>query len=95
MSASQDSVNVGLLATLGIGGLVFTYAVVLALQWLYLHGQQREQAEKVLAVPNQAKIELVQQGQERLSGYGWVDRENGLVHIPIEEAQRRLLEGAR
>jgi hypothetical protein len=49
----------------------------------------------VLAVPNQAKLELLEAGQEHLSGYGWVDRENGLVHIPIEEAQRRLLEGAR
>lgn len=25
-----------------------------------------------------------------LSSYGWVDRENGLVHIPIEEAMKRL-----
>jgi hypothetical protein len=95
MAASQDSVNVGLLGTLGIAGLVFTYATVLALQWLYLHGQQREQAEKVLAVPHKAKQELVAAGQQRLSEYGWVDRETGQVHIPLAEAQRLLLEGAR
>jgi hypothetical protein len=28
--------------------------------------------------------------QARLSSYGWVDRGRGIVHIPIEEAMRRL-----
>ncbi len=28
----------------------------------------------------------------RLNSYGWVDRDNGIVHIPIEEAMRLLLE---
>ena len=27
----------------------------------------------------------------RINGYGWVDQRNGVVHIPIEEAKRRLL----
>lgn len=32
---------------------------------------------------------------KRLESYGWVDREAGVVHIPIEEAMRRLLSGER
>jgi hypothetical protein len=29
---------------------------------------------------------------QRLSGYGWVDKEAGVVHIPIEEAMRLTVE---
>jgi hypothetical protein len=28
--------------------------------------------------------------QARLTSYGWVDRTHGVVHIPIDEAMRRL-----
>jgi hypothetical protein len=30
--------------------------------------------------------------ERRLQGYGWVDKENGVVHIPIEEAMRLAIE---
>jgi hypothetical protein len=29
---------------------------------------------------------------ERINTYGWVDREAGTVHIPIDEAKKRLIE---
>jgi hypothetical protein len=31
----------------------------------------------------------------RLQSYGWVDREKGLVHVPIDEAMERTLRGER
>lgn len=30
---------------------------------------------------------------ERLHGYGWVDRDAGVVHIPIEQAIERIVSG--
>jgi hypothetical protein len=30
--------------------------------------------------------------EQRLASYGWVDRGAGLVHIPIDEAMRRIAE---
>lgn len=30
--------------------------------------------------------------EKRLNGYYWVDRKNGIVHIPIEQAMRKLAE---
>jgi hypothetical protein len=33
--------------------------------------------------------------RERLESYGWVDREAGVVHIPIAEAMRLVASGAR
>ncbi|XXF78117.1 hypothetical protein P2318_34500 [Myxococcaceae bacterium GXIMD 01537] len=34
--------------------------------------------------------------QRQLESYGWTDRDAGLIHVPVEEAKRRLLaeEGA-
>jgi len=38
-------------------------------------------------------VYLLKQGQnERLDTYGWTDRDNGLVHIPIERAMELTLE---
>jgi hypothetical protein len=34
--------------------------------------------------------EQVQQENQRLAVFGWVDREKGIVHIPIEEAMKKL-----
>ena len=31
---------------------------------------------------------------EKLSTYGWVDEEKGIVRIPIEEAMQKLIEEA-
>lgn len=33
--------------------------------------------------------------RERLDSYGWVDRQAGVVHIPIEEAMRLVASGVR
>lgn len=33
--------------------------------------------------------------EQRLESYGWTDRENGRIHIPIEEAMKQITEGAR
>jgi hypothetical protein len=30
--------------------------------------------------------------RQRLASYGWVDRDKGIAHIPIEEAMRRVAE---
>lgn len=32
---------------------------------------------------------------ERLHGWGWVDRKAGVVHMPIEEAMKRVARGER
>ncbi|MGI8811910.1 MAG: hypothetical protein ACR2IH_05205 [Pyrinomonadaceae bacterium] len=31
-----------------------------------------------------------QSENEKLNGYGWVDKQNGVVHIPIEQAMQKL-----
>jgi hypothetical protein len=45
--------------------------------------------EMVPAYPGSVQ-EQMREEDKRLAAYGWVDREKGLVHIPIEEAMKKL-----
>jgi hypothetical protein len=42
--------------------------------------------------PAAERATVVAPAGERLTTYGWVDRENGIVHIPIDQAMQRLVE---
>ena len=42
--------------------------------------------------PVEEMQQLQSEWDARLKGYGWVDQQTGAVHIPIEDAKKRLLE---
>jgi hypothetical protein len=44
------------------------------------------------ALPEATLTEIIIRDNERLTTYGWVDREAGTVRIPIDEAMRLLVE---
>lgn len=90
--------------------LLFTVATVV--QWLAMRGWEREPRAPVPAEVGRAEIGRVNQQpfeqdtraetlrrrqRERLTTYGWVDRDARLIHIPVEDAMRQVLteEGAR
>lgn len=43
---------------------------------------------------NRAQTLRAQQ-QARLGSYGWVDAQKGLVHVPVDRAMERVLQGER
>lgn len=51
----------------------------------------REAAEPRLQVNGPAELRAMREAEERaLNGYGWVDREAGIVRIPIDRAMEIL-----
>ncbi len=48
--------------------------------------------QRVFALDQRAAQKRLQQ-MERLRSYGWVDREAGVAHIPIDEAMKMYLAG--
>ncbi len=44
------------------------------------------------ASPMEEIMRLRQQEDQTLSSYGWIDRRNGVVRIPIEQAKRLILQ---
>jgi hypothetical protein len=77
----------------------------------YFHGRMEARgAIAIPPEVGQSKIGLVEQQQfglvargarsrardlERLGSFGWVDRQAGVAHIPIEEAMRLVVGGLR
>jgi hypothetical protein len=50
-------------------------------------GQDKEPPSPRLQTQPFKDVYLLKQGQnERLEAFGWTDKENGIVHIPIEQA---------
>ena len=39
-------------------------------------------------------VEMRRREHDRLTTYGWVDKQRGIVHIPIDAAKEKLLQGA-
>jgi hypothetical protein len=81
--------GLGLLLLITLGGLALLYPSA-------LHPRAEGPPEPPPPEPRLATDEMAELRQlraeetQRLAGYGWVDRAQGLVHIPIEEAMRRI-----
>jgi hypothetical protein len=46
-------------------------------------------------VEAQDLVEKRKAEDKQLNGYGWIDRDNGIVHIPIQRAMELIVEQAR
>lgn len=71
-------------------GIIALLVAVFGLEGLYYQNEQREARIK-LATPEQVDLlRLRTEQRHNLSGYQWVDREKGIVTIPIEQAMERV-----
>ncbi len=86
MAAQDDNLPMLKMVVIGASSLLGTLALVLALVGLTRRAEQQEFDRKVVQVPFAGVAEAKQEQRGRLEGYGWVDREAGQVHIPIERA---------
>jgi len=83
----------GILAT----GLLLLAASDFVRAWV-MHQVGVEQRHKVVEVVAPALADYQRQQQDLLGGYAWVDRDNGVVQLPIERAMELVAQengGAR
>ena len=85
MATQEDRVDVGKIFTIGIVGSVIAYAMVVVAQFVYFQLGEAEYRKKNSEPPN-ALASYLDQQQTELAGYGWADKDNELVQIPIEQA---------
>ena len=52
-------------------------------------------APRLQPAPQEERAAYFAEKERRLSGYGWVDRNAGIAHIPLEEAMRLAAARAR
>jgi hypothetical protein len=78
-------------ATVGIVGTILVIASVVFLQGLYESVNRREFQRKIVDEAP-AELTLLRAAQlRRLSATAWVDKQNGIVAIPIEKAMALLV----
>jgi uncharacterized iron-regulated membrane protein len=101
--------DAGALLRFALGLFLVMVAVFVSMRWVFFHFAEVQQLgpaaspfEQARALPPQPrlqpdpKVDLqhVREGQQAaLNSYGWVDRQNGTVHIPIELAMKLVLDG--
>lgn len=87
------------------GLLVFTAAICAGMLWVFfsllpaagrslpLLPEMRTEAPLLQTEPNADLQRIKARSARLLNSYGWVDRRNGIVRIPIEDAMRSLVNG--
>lgn len=89
--ARYDDVNTQNVTVIGLCGAVGTFVIIVALQVMYYQFESREMARKVLNVPQAGPESVLNDQRARLSSYGWVDRDQQVVAVPIDVAMNQVL----
>lgn len=86
-----EDVNVPLMVTLGIVAVVVVYlSITFMTAWFYKY-QQAEIERKVISQKFESLAKLEREQTEKLSSYRWVDKEKGIVAIPIDRAMELIV----
>ena len=68
----------------GVVGTLITVVVILAVQALYYRAQSLETQQKLDGPATATPVD----SRTQPGGYRWIDRENGVVGIPVEQAMK-------
>lgn len=106
MTRIRQARNLSLRAViLGAGMMVVAVALAAAIGWFYAHRLQPSRTDQATSAPRQAALPLSQSApqseyarfdQEKravLDGWGWVDRQAAIAHIPIGRAMALMTDG--
>ncbi len=89
--ARYDDLNTQNISVIGLCGAVGTFVLILGLQVMYYHYESLEMSRKVLAAPLAGPESVLNEQRNRLASYGWVDREQQIVAVPIDEAMSQVI----
>ena len=84
--ANYDDMNAPLIGVIGVVSVVLVFAFIVGVQALYYTFDQAETERKVVSIPNVEADNLIAEQEAQLQRYGWIDRSQGVVTIPIEES---------
>ena len=82
---ATDGLDTPGIVAAGVVSAVCTFVAIIALQALFLSLNERQQ-RKVAQNAIDTSESLVAEQQAKLNQYGWIDRANDVVSIPIDRA---------
>lgn len=89
--AQYNDVQTGTIGVIGAISAILTFVIIAAAQVLYYQYQSEETQRKEVDAPITSADRLVGAQTAELNSYGWVDREKGIVSLPIERAKQEVL----
>ena len=90
--ANYDDINTKLVAVVGLISVLAVIGSIVGIQTLYYNFEQSENDRKVIAVEAIDAKNLLAEQEAKLNRAGWLDRENGIVAIPIERAMELVVD---
>jgi hypothetical protein len=85
--AQQDNPTTSTTLVVGFVGAILTFVVIVALEAMYYHFEKAETQAKNADFTPASLTQLRAEQQEQLQTIGWIDREKGIVRIPIDVAK--------
>ncbi len=82
----KDDFNVTTIAAVGAISVLLTIATIFGVRALYVTYANRETQRKVIDVPTLDSDSKLAEQEAKLNRYGWSNREQGTVTIPIDRA---------
>jgi hypothetical protein len=87
-----NDTNTPMIALVGFIGAILTFALIVGLQVLYYATVEQEKVDKVIRVPTADSDSMIAEQQIKLTQYGWLDRQQSKVAIPIDRAMELVVE---
>lgn len=81
-----DGLDTPALVTSGLVAAIGTFALIVALQVVYLRFEAAEQDNNLSGSSQTSAVSLLAEQRSKLNRYGWIDRQNNVVAIPIDRA---------
>lgn len=84
-----------IIALTGVGFLVILVIMVAWLRTYFFDVRNEVEYRTVLSVDNPKLLAIQKRDAEILTTYGWMDKDKGIVRIPIERAMELTVERAQ
>lgn len=81
-----DGLDTPALVTSGLVAAIGTFALIVALQVVYLRFEASEREKNLAGSSQTSATSLMAEQKSRMNRYGWIDRQNDVVAIPIDLA---------
>jgi hypothetical protein len=94
MTAHREDLDTPLIVVVGILFAILTFVVIVLLQAWFYRIQAEEHHAKSVAPRSDELTRAVADQEADLHRYRWLDRDEGLVGIPIERAMELLVREA-
>ena len=86
-----NDTNTPMLALVGVVSTILLFALIVGLQVLYYALAERDYERKVIQIPTAASDGILAEQEIQLTQYGWLDRAQNKVAIPIDRAMERVV----